>query len=62
MNPEMLFRHFVSHFAECTPWHVDLEAEPGTPNVPELGATMTHRAAAARQRADPRSSSWKSDA
>jgi uncharacterized protein YbjT (DUF2867 family) len=41
MSPEMLFRHFVSHFAECTPWHMDLEAEPGTPRVPELGAVLT---------------------
>lgn len=41
MNPEALFRHFVSHFAECTPWHVDVQAEPGTPTVPELGATLT---------------------
>ena len=41
MRPEALFRHFVSHFAECTPWHVDLEAEPGTPLVPELGAVLT---------------------
>ena len=41
MRPEMLFRHFVSHFAECTPWHVDLEAEPGTPRVPELGGVLT---------------------
>ena len=41
MAPEALFRHFVSHFAECTPWHVELDAEPGTPRVPELGATLT---------------------
>jgi NADH dehydrogenase len=41
MTPDVLFRHFVSHFAECTPWHVDLEAEPGTPHVPELGAVLT---------------------
>jgi NADH dehydrogenase len=41
MRPDTLFRHFVSHFAECTPWHVDLEAEPGTPLVPELGAVLT---------------------
>jgi len=41
MSPEALFRHFVSHFAECTPWNVDLEAEPGTPRIPELGATLT---------------------
>jgi uncharacterized protein YbjT (DUF2867 family) len=41
MSPEELFRHFVSHFAECTPWHLDVAAEPGTPNVPELGATLT---------------------
>lgn len=41
MTPEMLFAHFVSHFAECTPWHLDVAAEPGTPNVPELGATLT---------------------
>jgi len=41
MSPEMLFRHFVSHFADCTPWHVDLQAEPGTPQVPELGAVLT---------------------
>jgi len=41
MRPEMLFRHFISHFSECTPWHVDLEAEPGTPRVPELGRVLT---------------------
>ena len=41
LSPEMLFRHFVSHFADCTPWHVELEAEPGTPKVPELGAVLT---------------------
>lgn len=41
MSPAMLFRHFISHFADCTPWHVDLEAEPGTPRVPELGAVLT---------------------
>ena len=41
LTAEGLFSHFVSHFAECTPWHVDVEAEPGTPRVPELGAVMT---------------------
>jgi len=41
LSPEMLFRHFVSHFADCTPWHVELEAEPGTPKVPELGVVLT---------------------
>jgi NADH dehydrogenase len=41
LTPEALFRHFVSHFSECTPWHVDVGAEPGTPQVPELGATLT---------------------
>ena len=41
LSPEMLFRHFVSHFADCTPWHLELEAEPGTPKVPELGAVLT---------------------
>ena len=41
LTPEDLFRHFVSHFSECTPWHVDVGAEPGTPRVPELGGTLT---------------------
>ena len=41
LTPEALFQHFVSHFAECTPWHVDVAAEPGTPRVPELGAVLT---------------------
>jgi NADH dehydrogenase len=41
LGPEALFRHFVSHFAECTPWHVDVGAEPGTPIIPELGTTLT---------------------
>ena len=41
MDAESLFRHFVSHFAECTPWNLDLDAEPGAPRVPELGATLT---------------------
>ena len=40
-GPEDLFAHFVSHFAECTPWHVDVGAEPGTPRVPELGTVLT---------------------
>ena len=39
--PEQLFAHFVSHFSECTPWAVDVGAEPGTPQVPELGTTLT---------------------
>ncbi|MDF2775424.1 MAG: NAD-dependent epimerase/dehydratase, partial [Geminicoccaceae bacterium] len=39
--PEQLFAHFVSHFSECTPWAVDVGAEPGTPRVPELGTTLT---------------------
>ena len=43
LTPEALFTHFVSHFAECTPWHVDVGAEPGTPRVPELGAVLTLR-------------------
>ena len=41
LGPEDLFAHFVSHFAECTPWHVDVGAEPGTPRVPELGTVLT---------------------
>jgi len=41
MTPEALFDHFVQNFSECTPWHVGVGAEPGTPNVPELGATLT---------------------
>jgi uncharacterized protein YbjT (DUF2867 family) len=41
MTPEALFQHFVSHFSECTPWHVDVAAEPGTPTVPALGETLT---------------------
>ena len=41
LTPEALFQHFVSHFAECTPWHVDVAAEPGTPRVPEIGAVLT---------------------
>lgn len=41
LGPDELFRHFVSHFAECTPWHVGVGAEPGTPMVPELGTTLT---------------------
>ena len=41
LTPEDLFQHFVSHFSECTPWHVDVGAEPGTPRIPELGATLT---------------------
>lgn len=41
LGSEELFQHFVSHFAECTPWHVGVGAEPGTPVVPKLGATLT---------------------
>jgi nucleoside-diphosphate-sugar epimerase len=40
-TPEDLFTHFVSHFSECTPWQVDVGAEPGTPRVPELGTVLT---------------------
>lgn len=41
LGPEDLFAHFVSHFAECTPWHVDVGAEPGTPRIPVLGTVLT---------------------
>ena len=40
-DPEGLFQHFVSNFADCTPWRVDVDAEPGTSRVPELGGVMT---------------------
>lgn len=41
LDADSLFRHFVSHFAECTPWHVEVGAEPGTPRIPQLGAMLT---------------------
>ena len=41
MSADELFRHFVSHFSECTPWQLEVGAEPGTPQIPEKGATLT---------------------
>jgi uncharacterized protein YbjT (DUF2867 family) len=41
LGAEELFAHFVSHFAECTPWAMEVGAEPGTPRRPELGTMLT---------------------
>lgn len=41
LSPEHLFERFRTKFGELTPWHMDLEAEPGTPTTLEVGATLT---------------------
>ena len=41
LSPEQLFERFRRRFAEITPWHVEVGAEPGTPFSPELGQTLT---------------------
>ena len=40
-SAEALFDRIRHRFGEITPWHLDTNAEPGTPNVPEQGATLT---------------------
>lgn len=41
MSAEDLFERFRTRFGELTPWHMDLNAEPGTPTTMEEGATLT---------------------
>ena len=41
LAPEEVFERFRARFGEVTPWHMDLEAEPGTPTALEEGATLT---------------------
>lgn len=40
-TPETLFQRFRTRFAELTPWHVDVGAEPGTPIEPREGMSLT---------------------
>lgn len=41
MSAEDLFERFRTKMSELTPWHLELNAEPGTPTVLEEGATLT---------------------
>jgi NADH dehydrogenase len=41
LSAEQLFERFRTKFGDLTPWHLDLEAEPGTPTSLEEGATLT---------------------
>lgn len=40
-DAEGLMDHVRHNFGELTPWHLDVNAEPSTPNVPEEGMTLT---------------------
>ena len=40
-SAEALFDRIRHRFGEITPWHLDTEAEPDTPSVPEEGTTLT---------------------
>ena len=41
LTAEALFERVRHKFGEITPWHLDTNAEPGTPTLPEEGATLT---------------------
>jgi hypothetical protein len=41
LTAEQLFSRFRLRFAELTPLHMDLRAEPGTPSVLDKGTTLT---------------------
>ena len=41
MSAEQLFERFRARFAEITPWHLEIGAEPGTPTEPREGETLT---------------------
>lgn len=41
MTAEELFDRFRRRFAEITPWHMEVGAEPGTPTTPREGETLT---------------------
>lgn len=38
---EALLDHVRHNFQQLTPWHLDVDAEPDTPSVPEEGMTLT---------------------
>jgi NADH dehydrogenase len=41
MTAEALFERFRRRFAEITPWHMEVGAEPGTPTEPREGGVLT---------------------
>jgi NADH dehydrogenase len=41
LAPETLFAHFRDHFSTVTPFFLGVGTEPGTTEVPTLGATLT---------------------
>ncbi len=41
LSAEDLFERLRTKFGELTPWHMDLNAEPGTPTTLEEGGTLT---------------------
>jgi NADH dehydrogenase len=41
LSAEELFERLRTRFSELTPWHLDLQAEPGTPTSLDEGATLT---------------------
>ena len=41
LTAEALFERFRQRFAEITPWHMEVGAEPGTPTTPREGETLT---------------------
>lgn len=41
LTAEQLFERFRTKFGDLTPWHLDLNAEPGTPSSLEPDATLT---------------------
>lgn len=41
LTAEQLFARFRTRFSEFTPWTMDVDAEPGTPDTIEQGATLT---------------------
>lgn len=41
LGAEQLFERFRLHFAEVTPWIMDVRSEPGAPSTPTEGATLT---------------------
>jgi NADH dehydrogenase len=41
LSPEELMRRLCERFDELTPWMMDLQAEPGTPQHVEVGLTLT---------------------
>ena len=41
LTAEDLFERFRARFAEITPWHMEIGAEPGTPKEPREGETLT---------------------